>query len=131
VLACGLTYYAHPTACAAALATLDVYADDKLFANAAALGPVLRRELDAIAGKLAAKSYVRGLGLLAALEVEAPLSAWQALSAELAAKKLSLHVDGKRGTAIFAPPLCITEQELVTGVRAFGEAAIVAFGAAS
>jgi taurine--2-oxoglutarate transaminase len=128
VLACGLTYYAHPTACAAALATLDVYADDKLFANAAALGPILRRELDAIAGKLAAKSYVRGLGLLAALEVEAPLAAWQALGAELAAKKLSLHVDGKRGTAIFAPPLCITEQELVTGVRAFGEAAIVAFG---
>jgi taurine--2-oxoglutarate transaminase len=127
VLACGLTYYAHPLACAAALATLDVYAEDKLFANAAALGPILRRELDAIAAKLDAKSFVRGLGLLAVLEVEAPLAQWQALGAELAAKKLSLHVDGKRGTAIFAPPLCITEQELVTGVRAFGEAAMVAF----
>ncbi|HEY1811734.1 MAG TPA: aminotransferase class III-fold pyridoxal phosphate-dependent enzyme [Kofleriaceae bacterium] len=131
VLACGLTYYAHPTACAAALATLDVYRDEKMFANAASLGPVLRGELDAIAGKLAAKTFVRGLGLLAALEVEAPMPAWQTLGGELAARKLSLHVDGKRGTAIFAPPLCITEQELVTGVRAFGEAAIVAFGAAT
>ena len=34
---------------------------------------------------------------------------------QLAARKLSLHVDGKRGTAIFAPPLCITEAELVAG----------------
>jgi hypothetical protein len=41
---------------------------------------------------------------------------------------VSLHVDAKRGTAIFSPPLCITEQELVTGVRAFGDAAVAAFG---
>ena len=64
---------------------------------------------------------------MAALEVEAALPAWQALGAELAAKKLSLHVDGKRGTVIFVLLFCITEQELVTGVRAFGDAAMVAF----
>jgi len=130
VLACGLTYYAHPTACAAAVATLDVYRDDKLFDNAARLGPVLRRELDAVAARLAKRPFVRGLGLLAALELDAPLLAWAELGKQLAAKKLSLHVDGKRGTAIFAPPLCITEQELVTGVRAFGDAAVAAFGGA-
>jgi taurine--2-oxoglutarate transaminase len=130
VLACGLTYYAHPTACAAAVETLNVYRDEHLYENSARLGPVLRRELDAVAAKLGAKTFVRGLGLLAALEVEAPLAAWTALGKELAARKLSLHVDGKRGTAIFAPPLCITESELVTGVRAFGEAAVAAFGAA-
>jgi len=66
--------------------------------------------------------------LLAALEVEAPLAAWSALGTELAARRLSLHVDGKRGTAIFSPPLCIREDELVTGVRAFGDAAVAAFG---
>jgi hypothetical protein len=66
--------------------------------------------------------------LLGALEIEAPLTAWQALGRELSSRKLSLHVDGKRGTAIFSPPLCITEQELVTGMRAFGDAAVAAFG---
>jgi acetylornithine/succinyldiaminopimelate/putrescine aminotransferase len=91
---------------------------------------VLLRELDAIAKRLRTKSFARGLGLLAALEVEAPEAAWGKLGKELAAKKLSLHVDGKRQTAIFAPPLCITEQELVTGVRSFGEAAVAAFGSA-
>jgi taurine--2-oxoglutarate transaminase len=128
VLACGLTYYAHPTACAAAVETLNVYRDDRLFDNAARLGPVLLRELSAIAERLAVKTFARGLGLLAALEIEAPLDRWAKLGAELAARKLSLHVDGKRGTAIFAPPLCIREDELVAGVRSFGEAAVAAFG---
>jgi taurine--2-oxoglutarate transaminase len=129
VLACGLTYYAHPTACAAALETMKVYEDDKLYDNAARLGPVLLREVEAVASRIAVKSFTRGLGLLACLEVEASLDRWKTFSAELAARKLSLHVDGKRGTAILSPPLCITEQELVTGVRAFGDAAVAAFGA--
>ncbi len=128
VLACGLTYYAHPTACAAALETMKVYEDEQLYANAERLGPVLLRELSAIRDSLGAKAFTRGLGLLAALEVEAPIEAWQTLNGELARRRLSLHVDGKKGTAIFAPPLCISEQELVTGVRSFGEAARLAFG---
>ncbi|HVK85804.1 MAG TPA: aminotransferase class III-fold pyridoxal phosphate-dependent enzyme [Kofleriaceae bacterium] len=131
VLACGLTYYAHPTACAAALETMKLYDDEQLYANAERLGPVLRRELDAVAARLSPTTFVRGLGLLAALEVEAPLDRWQRLGAELAARKLSLHVDAKRGTAIFSPPLCIAESELVTGVRAFGDAAVLAFGSAA
>lgn len=130
VLACGLTYYAHPTACAAALETMKLYDDENLYANATQLGPVLRTELDAVAARIAPKTFVRGLGLLAAIEIEAPLDRWQRLNAELATRKLSLHVDGKRGTAIFAPPLCISEEEMVRGVRAFGDAAVVAFGGA-
>jgi acetylornithine/succinyldiaminopimelate/putrescine aminotransferase len=89
---------------------------------------VLLRELETIRARLPVKAFARGLGLLAALEVEATPAAWSKLGAELAQRKLSLHVDAKRGTCIFAPPLCITEQELVTGVRSFGEAASIAFG---
>lgn len=128
VLACGLTYYAHPVSCAAALETLAVYEDEGLYRRAAELGPVLRREVEAVAARLpAVRSMVRGLGLLVALELEAPAAAWARLGQELAARRLSLHVDGKRGTAIFSPPLCIEESELVAGVRAFGDAAALAF----
>lgn len=127
VLACGLTYYAHPTACAAALETMKLYEDERLYENAEALGPVLRRELEAIRARVG--GFVRSLGLLGCLEVEAPAAAWATLNKELAARKLSLHIDGKRGTAIFAPPLCITENELVQGLHSFGEAALTAFGA--
>ncbi|MGN6105036.1 MAG: aminotransferase family protein [Kofleriaceae bacterium] len=131
VLACGLTYYAHPTACAAALETMKIYETDRLYDRAAELGPILRRELDAIATRIQPRTFVRSLGLLGALELEAPSDGWARLSRELAERRLSLHVDGKRGTAIFSPPLCITEEELVRGMRAFGDAAVAAFGGVS
>lgn len=130
VLACGLTYYAHPTGCAAALETLKVYEDEGMYANAARLGPVLLAELRAVAARLGVKRFVRGLGLLAALEVECTPAQWAAFGKELAARKLSLHLEGKKTTAIIAPPLCIAEADLVAGVRAFGDAAVAAFGAA-
>lgn len=131
VLACGLTYYAHPTGCAAALETLKVYEDEGMYANAARLGPVLLAELRAVAARIGVKSFVRGLGLLAALEVECTPAQWAAFGPALAARKLSLHLEGKKTTAILAPPLCIAEADLVAGVRAFGDAAVAAFGGAS
>jgi taurine---2-oxoglutarate transaminase len=130
LLACGLTYYAHPTACAAGVETLQLYEDEKLFDNAERLGPVLHGELVRIQARLAAGSFVRAIGLLGALDfvTEPPAKAWSQLERELAARRISLHVEPRRGTCIFAPPLCITEGELVSGMRAFGDAAVAAFG---
>ena len=42
----GYTYSAHPLACAAGLATLDLYRDEKLFERAKALEPRFRRRRD-------------------------------------------------------------------------------------
>jgi len=131
VLACGLTYYGHPIGCAAAVETLQVYEDEGLYTNAARLGPVLCAEVEAIARRLARPAFARGLGLLAGLEVEAPPEMWATFSRELAARKLSLHVDGARGTAIFSPPLCIGHDELVRGMREARDAATAAFGGAA
>ena len=39
----GYTYSGHPLACAAGLATLDIYEREELFARAAALAPRCRR----------------------------------------------------------------------------------------
>ncbi len=131
ILACGLTYYGHPVGCAAALETLKVYEEEGLYDRAVELGPVLQAEVQAIAARLARpdrKVFARGLGLLAALELDAPADAWPRLSQELAARHLSLHVESRRGMFIFSPPLCITESELVAGVRAAGDAAVAAFG---
>ena len=133
LLACGLTYYAHPTACAAGVETLQLYEDEKLFDNAERLGPVLHGELARIQARLAAPSFVRSIGLLGALDFveEQSAKAWSQLERELAARRISLHVEPRRGTCIFAPPLCITEGELVSGMRAFGDAAVAAFGASA
>ena len=130
LLACGLTYYAHPTACAAGVETLKLYEDEKLFDNAARLGPVLHAELTRIKMQLAVPSFVRSLGLLGALEFvdEVPAMAWTQLERELAARRLSLHVEPRRNTCVFAPPLCITQDELVQGMRGFADAAVAALG---
>ncbi|HMG58064.1 MAG TPA: aminotransferase class III-fold pyridoxal phosphate-dependent enzyme [Kofleriaceae bacterium] len=130
VLACGLTYYAHPTACAAGVAALQVYKDEALFDNARELGSVLHSELHRIQQQLGVASFTRSLGLLGVLELvdEAPALAWAQLDRELAARKLSLHVEPRRGSCIIAPPLCIARDELIAGLRGFGEAAVAAFG---
>ncbi|HTM21482.1 MAG TPA: aminotransferase class III-fold pyridoxal phosphate-dependent enzyme, partial [Kofleriaceae bacterium] len=123
VLAAGLTYYAHPLGCAAGVATLRAYDEGGLFARAAALGPVLLAELRAVAERQPRAVFAaRGLGLLAALELTLDAAAWPRLGAALAARRLFLHVEQRRGTAIFAPPLVIDEADLVAGARGFGDA---------
>lgn len=64
----GYTGSAHPVACAAALAALDVYRDDDLFARAAGLEEPF---LDAVFSltELPVVTDVRGLGLLAGLDL--------------------------------------------------------------
>jgi taurine--2-oxoglutarate transaminase len=125
----GLTSYAHPLGCAAALAALDVYRDQRLFERAARLQPVLRGGLDKVCARspeLARNS--RGIGLLAAVDIAADESVWKRLPGELAARRLSFHLSKKRGTAIFAPPLIIGEEELARGLSDFGDALCTAAG---
>lgn len=118
VLVGGLTSYAHPLGCAAALATLDVYRDDELFDNAAALEPVLLEGLRALPDTFA----VRGQGLLAAVEVELSVARWHTFNAELEKRHVSLHVYPSRGTIVVSPPLCITEELLRDGLAHLADA---------
>ncbi|HVG50782.1 MAG TPA: aspartate aminotransferase family protein [Xanthobacteraceae bacterium] len=65
----GYTYSAHPLACAAGLATLNLYRDENLFAKAKALEPVLA---DAVMGlrNLPGIRDIRCVGLAAAIDLE-------------------------------------------------------------
>ncbi|HEX6048148.1 MAG TPA: aspartate aminotransferase family protein [Gemmatimonadaceae bacterium] len=65
----GYTYSGHPVACAAALATLDVYRDENLFARAAELAPYWEDAAHALRG-VPHVIDVRNLGLVAAVELE-------------------------------------------------------------
>jgi beta-alanine--pyruvate transaminase len=66
----GYTYSAHPLACAAAIATLDVYAEDGLFDRAATLSPQWEDRLHALRGKPHIVD-LRNVGLIAAIEFSA------------------------------------------------------------
>lgn len=66
----GLTYSGHPLACAAALATLEVYAEENLFEKAIELGPYWEDALHALKG-LPNVVDIRNFGLIGAVELAA------------------------------------------------------------
>ncbi|MDE2303984.1 MAG: aspartate aminotransferase family protein [Gammaproteobacteria bacterium] len=66
----GYTYSAHPAACAAALATLDVYAREQLLTRAATMAPHMEETVHALKG-LPNVIDCRNYGLIGAVELEA------------------------------------------------------------
>jgi 4-aminobutyrate aminotransferase/(S)-3-amino-2-methylpropionate transaminase len=65
----GGTYAGNPVACAAALAVLEVFEQEGVFARAEALGARLRSRLDELAVRHPAIADVRGLGAMIAFEL--------------------------------------------------------------
>lgn len=123
VLWAGLTNYAHPLGCAAAREALAVYEEEGLFARAERLEPLLLDPLRELAGEFSAcVANPRGRGLLGAVDLTMTDEEWHRLLIELDSRHLHLHASQKRGTAIFAPPLIIGEDELRTGMEAFAAA---------
>ncbi len=116
----GYTYSGHPVACAAALATLEIYEKENLFERAAALSPYFLdkifelRDLDAVID-------IRGYGLIAGIDVAAgdvPGARGTQIQKDLFWN--GLHVKFTADTAIVAPPF-IAEKEhidaIVAGLR--------------
>ena len=108
----GYTYSAHPAACAAGLATLQIYADEDLFARAQALAPCF---LDAMYGlaDLGVVADVRGYGLLAGVEVK-PGKAPGVRGTELQGRLFDrgLHVKNTGDVVIVAPAFIATEADI-------------------
>jgi taurine--2-oxoglutarate transaminase len=124
VLNTGLTYCGHPLACAAGVAALDAYEDERLVERSRRLGAGLLKELTQLAMRHPVIGDVRGgHGLFAVLELvadrqsRAPLAAWPqtppALKALLEAAMAEGVSFGSRGNLLLlAPPLVIEEREL-------------------
>ncbi len=108
----GGTYGGNVIACAAALATLDVIADERLCENAAARGEQFLAGLRRLTLGRRAVTEVRGLGLMLALEFAEPAHA-KALLAHTLANKLMLLSAGTYGHVVrIVPPLVTTAAEV-------------------
>jgi len=120
----GLTYSGHPLCCAAGLAALGAYEDEKLIERSRHLGRAMRTRLDSMRERYDVVGDVRGgHGLFAVLELvrdratREPLSAWDAMHPELARLVAGARAEGvcfaARGNLILlAPPLVIEERDL-------------------
>jgi beta-alanine--pyruvate transaminase len=110
----GHTYSAHPLACAAALATLDIYRDDDLFARARRLEPVLEEAVHALRGAPWVAD-IRNVGLAAAIELESDSSApgrrgYEMIQRAFWNENLVVRVSGD--TIALSPPLIVSEADL-------------------
>jgi adenosylmethionine-8-amino-7-oxononanoate aminotransferase len=65
------TYAGHPVACEAALANIEIMLRECLSQNAAALEPLLKRELERVADRVPQVVRVSAIGLLSSIEVDA------------------------------------------------------------
>ncbi len=101
----GHTYSGHPAACAAGLATLDIYRDEGLFERARALSPYFLDAIFALAD-IPVVADIRGYGLMAGIDVHGDGVAGR--RGHLLQKRLfenGLHLKTTGDAAIVAPPL--------------------------
>jgi taurine--2-oxoglutarate transaminase len=119
----GLTYGGHPLACAAALATIDVYEQDRLIDKAHESGKIMASLLADLQAKHPSVGAVRSIGLFGAVELVRnrktlePMAPFNGSSPEMAALGKFFRDEGLftfvRWNYFFTnPPLCITEAEL-------------------
>lgn len=106
------TFVAHPPACAASLATLDVLRDEKLIERAAKLGSVVGERLASWPERFEKVAAVRGRGLLWGVEMHSAEDAAR-LVEKARSRGILLLAGGPDGkVAQIAPPLVITERQL-------------------
>lgn len=110
----GSTFGGNPVATAAALAVIETIEKKSLLERVSAIGPELMADLALIDG---VKS-VRGAGLLIGIEFTAPIAKLVAAQCQ----KSGLLVNGNSEHVIrIAPPLIITDREIVTFNKIFAE----------
>lgn len=119
----GHTCSAHPLACAAGLATLDLYRDEGLFERAREMEPVLQEAVHAL--KDAPRVVdIRNAGLAAAIDIEPDAAApgrrgYEAMRLAFAEENLVIRISGD--TIALAPALIAGETDIARmtdGVRA-------------
>jgi len=117
----GYTYSAHPVACAAALATLDVYASEGLLERAATLAPQWEDAVHSLAG-LPHVVDVRNFGLIGAVELEsrAGKPGTRAFDVFLRCFERGIMVRQTGDTIALSPPLIIAPQEITRLVEVLG-----------
>lgn len=115
----GSTYGGNPLGCKIAMTALDVVVDEQLAENAERLGGILRHELKSIQSDMV--TAVRGKGLLNAIVIKEKngKDAWDVC---LKLAENGLLAKPTHGDIIrFAPPLVITEAQIMDCVRIIKE----------
>ncbi len=118
----GTTFGGNPVSCAAALAVLEAFREEKILKGVGHLSEICFAELEAMKDEFPVIGDVRGRGLMIGIEFVGPDGApnpgacQDVLDAALA-KGLLMYPCGNKGQVIrFIPPLTVSEAELRRGL---------------
>jgi beta-alanine--pyruvate transaminase len=114
----GYTYSAHPLACAAALATLEVYKEEELFERSADLAPYWEEAIHSLKGAPHVID-LRNIGLIGAIELEprAGKPTARAFEAYLKAFQAGVLTRTTGDIIALSPPLIIEKAQIDTIVE--------------
>jgi len=134
----GLTYNGHPMSCAAGLAAVKVYQDEGLIENCRKMGQMMTAELRKMQNKHPSIGEFRSIGLFGVIELvkdrgtKEPILDWMAGETELMNQlyqelmKRGVYTFLTRNWLFMAPPLIVTERELMEGLNAIDEVLTIA-----
>jgi len=136
----GLTYSAHPVACAAALAVIDIYEKEGLIHRAAKMGHYIDQSMLSLFVQHPSIGDWRNTGMLGCLELvknrdtKEPMAPWNAKPSEMGVMKevaakireLGMFTFVKWNFIFIAPPLTITKAEIDQGLEIISEALLIA-----
>jgi adenosylmethionine---8-amino-7-oxononanoate aminotransferase len=129
----GHSYTANPLGCAAALASLQLFREERVLEQVAGLIPILEEGLEQLR-QLPWVRDVRQVGLIAGIEVgtaDGTTFDWrERVGAKvcLAARELGLLTRPIQDVVVFMPPLCVSRDEIRFGIEAIGKAIAAACG---
>jgi taurine--2-oxoglutarate transaminase len=132
----GLTYNGHALSCAAALATIAVYDDDKLIENAREVGKYLGERLEALKARHPSVGDVRYIGLFSTIELVQNRESKEIMPAAVMGQVgkylrenglFTFIMANNMGSMVFiVPPLCITREQLDEGLAIVDKALEIA-----
>lgn len=136
VLWLGLTYSAHPVACAAGVEVLKIYEDEHLIENAAMIGRYVEQRVEAMKAVHPSIGDFRTTGLLGCIELvknrstKEPMAPYNAKPEEMVImnqvaaklKQLGMYAFVRWNYVFIAPPLSITKDQIDEGLAIIGEA---------
>ncbi len=126
----GLTYSGHPMSCAAGIATIQVYREDRLLENTRCMGEVMAQGLADLQARHVTVGDARGIGLFWVIELvkdretREALVPWNAKASELGPapalarhmRENGLYTFSKWNWIFIAPPLSITAEQIAEGL---------------
>ncbi len=136
----GLTYSAHPVACASALAVLDIYEKENLVEKAVDNGKYIDYKMTELIDRHPSIGDWRNTGMLGCIELvknrktKEPMAPWNASASEMKTMKkvaakireLGMFTFVKWNFIFVAPPLNITQDQIDEGLSIISEAISIA-----